>query len=396
VLKTNDLAARVPNAAKLREHVRRIGSEVARPAAIEVDREARFPRETIDALCASRVLSAGVPAELGGSGCDVVELSELCTELGRHCASSAMILAMHYIQVASIVQHYEPGDWFEGYLRELACEQRLIASVTSEVGIGGDLRKSKCGLVSAGDRTTLVKESTCVSYGAHADDLLITCRRDEDSPASAQALVLAKRGQFEVEQHGEWDTLGMRGTCSPAFTVRIDVPAEQVLATPFAEIAVRTMVPLSHILWSSAWLGIATDAVVRAGEVVRAKHRAKPAASGGATERLAEVDCRLQRMRSGVQSVAEEYRRARAAGDESHLSSLGFSLAVNNLKINSSELVVEIVSGALRICGFQGYANRSEHSVGRHLRDAHSAALMIANERILASNGRLMLLNRER
>ena len=48
--------------------VRRIADEVAAPNADDVDREARFPVETIEALRARRALSAFVPSELGGGG----------------------------------------------------------------------------------------------------------------------------------------------------------------------------------------------------------------------------------------------------------------------------------------------------------------------------------------
>ena len=48
--------------------VSRIAAEVAAPNADDVDREARFPRESIEALRAERALSAFVPEELGGGG----------------------------------------------------------------------------------------------------------------------------------------------------------------------------------------------------------------------------------------------------------------------------------------------------------------------------------------
>ena len=42
-----------------------------------------------------------------------------------------------------------------------------------------------------------------------------------------------------------------------------------------------------------------------------------------------------------------------------------------------------------------GYRNDSPYSVTRHLRDAHSAALMIGNERIHAGNGSMHLMYRD-
>jgi acyl-CoA dehydrogenase len=77
-------------------------------------------------------------------------------------------------------------------------------------------------------------------------------------------------------------------------------------------------------------------------------------------------------------------------GTES-LSSIAFALKMNNLKVSSSQLVVQIVNHALLICGIQGYKNDSKFGVGRHLRDAHSAALMVGNDRIYATNASMLL-----
>jgi acyl-CoA dehydrogenase len=49
----------------------------------------------------------------------------------------------------------------------------------------------------------------------------------------------------------------------------------------------------------------------------------------------------------------------------------------------------------LLICGLAGYRNDTPFSLGRHLRDAHSAALMVNNDRILANTGSLLMALRE-
>src|SRR5689334_17705426 len=90
--------------ASLRAAVERVAAEVAGRQAADVDAKARFPQETLSALKAARVLSAPVPRELGGAGCSLRELTELCSTLSRACGSSGMVLAMHYIQVACIAR----------------------------------------------------------------------------------------------------------------------------------------------------------------------------------------------------------------------------------------------------------------------------------------------------
>ena len=67
----------------------------------------------------------------------------------------------------------------------------------------------------------------------------------------------------------------------------------------------------------------------------------------------------------------------------------------NNVKLSSSQRIVEIVGQALLICGIQGYRNDSKFSLSRHLRDSYGAALMVNNDRITKLNATMLLAHRE-
>jgi acyl-CoA dehydrogenase len=373
----------------LLESSRAIAREVAAPFAESVDREGRFPAETIAAAREAGLLSALVPPELGGVGASMRDLAESCTLIGQACGSSAMVLAMHHIQVACIARHARGSAFFERYLRRIADEQLLLASVTSEVGVGGDTRSSICAVGREQGRFTLVKDATTISYGAHADDLLITARRAPDANASDQVLVLAQKADFTLDGGGAWDTLGMRGTCSPPFKVHAAGPEEQIIPGSYADSSAESMVPYSHILWAALWLGIATDAVNRASAFVRAAARKNPGHVPPTATRLAEVSVMLQSLRSNVQSAATDFD---ALGDDrAPLQTMSWALRFNNLKIAASEATPAIVHQALQIIGIMGYKNNSPFSVGRQYRDALSGALMVGNERILAKSASMLL-----
>ncbi|MDQ6831681.1 MAG: acyl-CoA/acyl-ACP dehydrogenase, partial [Gemmatimonadota bacterium] len=349
----------------------RIAADVAAPAADAVDRDARFPTEAIDALRAEGLLGALVPSELGGPGHTFGDVASVCTVLGQHCASAAMVYAMHQIQVATLVRHRCSSEFFRDYLADLATHQPLIASVTSEIGVGGDLRSSVCAIErdDAGFRVT--KRAPVISYGDTADDFLVTARRAPEAVPSDQALVLVRRSDAVLERTSGWDALGFRGTCSNGFTFSAQGHAEQILPVPFADIASRTMLPTSHILWSSLWLGIATAAMTRARAFVRGEARKSPGAVPPAAIRAAEAVNALQSMRANVERAIQEYERR--MDDPDALGGLGFALQMNNLKIASSNAVVHIVGQALLICGMAGYKADSPYALGRHLRDSYGA-----------------------
>ncbi len=375
------------------ETARLIGESVAGPAADAVDREGRFPSEAIAALREERMLSAFVPKELGGIGATMGELAAACQALGRACASTAMIYAMHQIEVACLVRHGLSSSFFRDYLADLANHEWLIASATSEVGVGGDLRRSACAVEADGPRVRIVKHAPVISYGEEADDILLTARRAPDAAPSDQVLVLARKRDVCLTATDDWDALGMRGTRSLGFTLAASCTSDQIVPVPFATIASHTMLPASHTLWSSVWLGLATDAVSRARAFVRAEARRLPGTTPPSALRLAETVAELDSMRATVRAGVDDFMRHQ--DDPDTLGGFGFAVRMNNLKTSASRLAPQIVTRALGVCGIVAYKNHSPFALGRHLRDAHSAPLMIANDRILSANAAMLLVHKE-
>src|ERR1700744_5494823 len=83
--------------------------EIAATHADDVDRASRMPEETIRALQAERLMGVLVPSRFGGpdrpTGQSLSRVASICHALGQSCGSSAMIYAMHQIQMACLVAH---------------------------------------------------------------------------------------------------------------------------------------------------------------------------------------------------------------------------------------------------------------------------------------------------
>jgi acyl-CoA dehydrogenase len=387
----------VAAAGSLVETARRIGEAVAAPVADAVDRSARFPHEAMAALRAERMLGALVPRALGGLGATISEVAASCETLGRSCASTAMIYAMHQIEVACLVRHGFDSPYFRDYLAELARHEWLIASATSEQGVGGDLRRSICAVTRSDDtsdsRIHITKQAPVISYGEEADDILLTARRSPDAASADQVLVLARKDGTRLTRTTDWDTMGMRGTRSFGFTLEMSGSPEQVVPAPFADVAGQTMLPVSHVLWTSVWLGIASDAVGRARTFVRAEARRTPGQVPPGALRLAETVAELDAMKATVHGGLADFEQQQ--DDAEALGGLGFAIRMNNLKASASRMAPEIVARALAVCGISGYRCDSPYSLGRHLRDAHSAALMISNDRVLSANAAMLLVHKD-
>lgn len=366
---------------------------VAAAYADDVDKVGRFPREAIEEMKAVKLMGIMIPEELGGEGLSTSEIAEVCTIIGQACASSAMIFAMHQIKVSSLVSHGHEAEWHREFMRRVAAEQLLLGSATTEAGIGGNMRNSICAIEVKDGRCTLEKDATVISYGVDCDAILITSRSHKDAASSDQVMTVFLKDQYTLEHTQTWDTLGMRGTCSDGFIFKGEAPAEQILPQPFAEIAAQSMLASAHLLWSSLWYGIAVDAFARAQNFVRAAARKAPGTQPPGLVQLAEMSSQLQAIRANIVNGLQSFEAARK--DQDRLSSMGFAVAMNNVKIASSEMILPVINLAMRICGILGYKNGTPYSLGRHLRDAHSAQLMISNDRILANTSNMLLVHKQ-
>ncbi len=359
---------------------------VARSHAAAVDRDARFPAEAIAAMREAGLLGALVPARHGGGGQSVRDVAATCHALGRCCAASAMILAMHHIQVACLVEHAGEAVWMRRFTERVARENLLLASVTSEVGVGGNMRNSICAVDPDGDRRfRLGKQASTISYGAYADALLVTARACPTATAGDQVLVVLPAAPGVLTRTGDWNTMGMRGTRSEAFTLEASGSTDQVLPDSFAAIAARTMVPVSHVLWASLWCGIAADAVVRARLFVRGKMRSGGGDMPDGAWRLVHATERLRTIEAAVRETLSSY-------ESRDPESFALAASVNMLKTAASEGCLAVADEAMLICGFAGFSNDGPFSVSRHVRDLHSARLMVHNDRVRDSTARLLMM----
>jgi acyl-CoA dehydrogenase len=377
----------------LLERARRVCDGAAAPAARDVDRQARFPSEAIDALRKERLLGIAIPRPHGGEDASLTEVAEVCQLLAGSCASTAMIYAMHQIQVACLVRHAADSAFVRSYL-EACCErQLLIASATSEIGVGGDIRTSRCAVEPDAAGVRLEKQASVVSYGAHCDAILATARRHPEAAPSDQVAILLEREQTTLTQLSEWDTLGMRGTCSCGFTVRATARAEHVLPQPFERIAAETMHPVSHLLWAHVWLGIANSAVSCARRFVRTEARKKPGTTPPGALRVAELVSKLDVLRGSIRDALGSFEARR--DDPEALSAMRFQIHMNGLKVSTAEQVPPIVLAAMGVCGIASYRNDTDYALGQKLRDALGAGVMIANDRLYGNNAMLLLVSKE-
>ncbi len=380
----DSLSCPAHSSAELERLAWRIGAEVAAPAADDVDQRARFPLEAVAAMRKERLLAALIPKADGGLGFTVREMVGALRAIATHCPSSALVLAMHSVEVDTLVRHgTTPG--LRALLEEVATSQLLIGNASSEVGLGGAAGRSRCALEQHDGGLFLDKQVLAISYGEYADAVVATCRRTPDSAETDQILVVCRRPAMRLTATSTWNTSGLRGTCSHGYHLQSPVEADLVFPAPFATIAGRGTAQVRQLLLSAVWVGIAEAAVATAHQHVL---RRAPGPLVLDTTRLAELVGLLNKSRSLLQSACHWFERVEP--DREAVESAGMMIALRNLKVGTSRLAAEAATGALAICGIEGYRRDSRSSLDRIIRDAHGGLVMVSNDRHLEESAAVL------
>jgi acyl-CoA dehydrogenase len=369
----------------------KIGTEVAAPAADDVDRNARFPRESVEVLKSEGFLGALLPVELGGGGASIADVAGAVRALAAHCASSALVLAMHSIEEFNLARHGTTPP-LRDLCRAVCSEHLLIANANSEVGVGGDVSRSICALESSHQPWTLEKQALAISYGEEADLIFATARRSADASETDQVFIACRRDDLSLEPLSDWDTLGLRGTCSRGYRLTSTVRPELIFPSPFATIGNDGGAQVRQLLLSAVWVGLAEAAASRAHAYVRAAARKSIGTIPPSALRLAEIAAELEEGRSLLVALASRFTWLDEASD---LENAGYTISLRNLKVSTSTLAARIATASLGVCGLAGYKRESEYSLDRIIRDAHGGLIMVSNDRYLHDNAQLLLARKQ-
>ena len=108
--------------------------------------------------------------------------------------------------------------------------------------------------------------------------------------------------------------------------------------------------------------------------------------------RLAELGVLLHQMREVIAGAAVRYQLLK---DTEDAGTLRFAGLMDNVKLSSSMLALDILQRAMGICGLEGYKNATQNSLARMLRDANAAPLMVNNDRTLQASAHALLIRKE-
>jgi alkylation response protein AidB-like acyl-CoA dehydrogenase len=346
-----------------------------------VDREARFPHESIGELAAARALALGVPERFGGAGSGPVEIAEAIERVAGACASTGMVFVMHVVAIQTLaagIAEDEPEGPKHAALAAAARGEHLSTLAYSERGSRGHFW-AQVSRAQARDGGVVIDadKSFATSAGA-ADSYVLACGAPGSDDPLTTDLHLVAADAAGIEVGAPFDGLGMRGNASASLRVRgLRVTADRRLGGQGAGFGLMLHATLpSFVLGSAACsvgiAGAALEAAIAHAGGARFEHLGTSLADvPGVRARLAEAKVRHAQARAYLYAVA---RQIEQGAPEAQIGVLA-------LKAAAAEMAVDVTDLCLRVGGGAAYAKHGP--LERHFRDARAASVMAPTTEVL-------------
>lgn len=347
--------------------------EVIAPAAAEVDDTGAFPRAGMEALGKAGLLGLISAEDVGGLGQGHRAAALTVERVAQACASTAMVLCMHYCGTA-VIEAHGPRE-----VREAIVAGRHITTLAfSEAGSRSHFWAPTSSATSV-DGNGIVRLDAKKSWATSAGQVnsyVWSSRPLAAEGASTIWLVPGNANGLRIP--APFNGLGMRGNnSSPVTAVGVTVAKSMMLGPDGGgfDIMMSIVLPYFQVMNAASSVGIMTSAVANT-----AKH-----AAGTQYEHLGSSLTDLPTVRAYIARIQIKTDMVRAllldTLDALEAGRPDTMLRVLEIKAAAGESATEVTDIAMRVCG--GAAFRKEVGVERNFRDARAATVMAPTTDVL-------------
>jgi butyryl-CoA dehydrogenase len=332
-----------------------------RPIAEEIDREARFPRETVRRMGELGLMGIAVPEAWGGSGSDTVAYAVALEEVSRACASHGVVMSVNNSLYCDPVAKYGTDEQKERFLTPFASGQKIGCFSLTEPEAGSDATNQITVARRDGDAYLLDGRKIFVSSGREAAVALVFAQTDRTKGPRGISAFLVEKGIPGFIVVKTEDKLGIRASDTAEFLFEgCRVPASSRLGEEGQGFKIAmTTIDGGRIGIGAQAVGIAVAAYEAS--VVYARERKSFGVPIGQHQM---VQWMLADMATGIE--AARLLTLRAAWLKDRGEPFGREAAM--AKLFASETAMRVATDAVQVHG--GYGFIKEYQVERHFRDA--------------------------
>lgn len=345
--------------------------DIIAPAAAETDREARFPRQALDALGAAGLLGLVSSPEVGGQGLGLAEAAQVVQRIAQDCPATAMVLTMHYAGTV-LIEKYGPPQ----VRQAIAAGRHITTLAWSEMGTRSHFWAPVGTARREGDQVVLDGFKSMVTSAVEADSYVWSSRPTQGDGASSIWLVDAKAAG--LTRTAVFDGLGLRGNASaPVKGEGVRIPATALLGEDGqgGDLMNNDELPVFATLIASSSIGLMDGALARATAHLVKNRFAESDTSLSELPTIRAYLARAQIRADQARTLRDDTLAAMAAGRPDTM------LRVLEVKASAAEAALEVTDTAMRICG--GAAFRKDVGIERLFRDARAASVMAPTSDVL-------------
>jgi alkylation response protein AidB-like acyl-CoA dehydrogenase len=354
-----------------------VAADVLARHAADVDKNARWPAESIEALKAGGFMGLTVPKSHGGAGEGPRTFAAVLSRLAEGCASTAMIYLMHVCGTACVVAANEFGRR-DRVLNDSAAGKHLSTLAFSEKGSRSHFWAPVSQAAAEGDGYRLTADKSWVTSAGHADGYIVSTRTAGAADPAATTLYFVPKGANGLTVAGPWTGLGLRGNASAP--MKLDgVPVagtNRVCAeTEGFNTMVNVVLPWFQLGNAAVAVGICRSAVNGVKDHLtgaRLEHLGQPLAA------LPNLRAELARMQIVTDTQAAFLHQVAWRMEHPRPDTM---LAVLESKAAATEAALQVTDLAMRACGGTAFSGRL--SVERNFRDARAGSVMAPTTDVL-------------
>lgn len=345
----------------VRKMVREFATAEVEPLAEEVDKEHRFPVETVEKMKNYGLMGIPFPKEYGGAGGDHIAYAIAVEELSRVCATTGVIVSAHTSLCGWPIWNYGTEEQKQKYLVPLAKGEKLGAFGLTEPNAGTDAAGQQTKAIDMGDHYVLNGSKIFITNGGYADIFVVMAMTDKSKGTKGISAFIVEK-DFPGFSIGKIeDKLGICGS-STAELVFEDciVPKENLLGDVGKGfgIAMSTL-DGGRIGIASQALGIAQGAFDVTVDYMKARKQfgMKLSQMEGLQFEVADLKTRIEASRLLVYSAA--FKK-----DQHQKYSADAAMA----KLFAAETAMHVTTKCVQLHG--GYGYTKDYPVERMMRDA--------------------------
>jgi len=335
-------------------------SEIA-PIAGEIDREARYPHETIKRMGELGLMGIFIPEKWGGAGADTVSYALALVEIARACGSHAVVMSVNNSLFCDPIYKFGDDTQREKFLRPVASGHEKGCFALTEPQAGSDATNQETLAVRDGEHYVVNGRKLFVTSGREASVAMVFCQTDRAQGHHGISALLIEKGTPGFLVSKLEDKLGIRASDTAELVFEdCRVP----VANRLGEEGMGFTIAMKAL--DGGRIGIAAQALgLASGACDRAIAYARERKSFGVLIAQHQmVQWMLADMTTAIEGARLLVLRAAALKDAGQPYGTASAMA----KLFASEIAMKVTTDAVQVHG--GYGFIKEYEVERYFRDA--------------------------